>query len=338
MKSPLKESSSKSTIKIARRELTKSPLKNINKRRKSQTPLQLMEFIKNNELIQNKQDSTKNSYKCDFSDKKNMRKMINGSIPEESENSSNNNKYEKNRTDKKEIKNEIGNNKYYIHCIKNVYENESHFNKGNIFESDKKINNENFMKFVKSNKNIRPSYKRRNSALNKNYLKTNFNNINIILERKQFNSKAFNSIVNKKINAEIGSIIHKKHLDGKEIEFVNANFNTSSNNKNKSKKKDKKKNKKKGKDLENDKEKNLEKERENDKIIKNEENNKISERTKNNNDINNIKKVKHKNIIENEKKEEIEINTANTKINKKNKFKKFLCCFLNNGDSSFENN
>ena len=336
MKSPLKESSSKSTIKIARRELTRSPLKNIYKRRKSQTPLQLMEFIKNNELIQNKQDSTKNSYKCDFSDKKNMRKMINGSIPEESENSSNNNKYEKNRTDKKENKNEVGNNNYYIHCIKNVYENESHFNKGKIFESDKKINNENFLKFVKSNKNIRPSYKRRNSALNKNYLKTNFNNINIILDRKQFNSKEFNSIVNKKINAEIGSIIHKNHLEGKEIEFVKANFNTSSNNKNKSKKKDKKKNKKKGKDLENDKEK--EKNLENDKIIKNEENNKIPERTKNNDDINNIKKVKHKNIIENEKKEEIEINTANTKINKKNKFKKFLCCFLNNGDSSFENN
>ena len=87
--SPLKNAISK-----ARRELNSSPLK-LRERRKSSIPLQLVEFIN-----QVKPDSSsKQSYKGDCSNKKDhLKKIINTSIPEESENSSNK------KENKKEIK------------------------------------------------------------------------------------------------------------------------------------------------------------------------------------------------------------------------------------------
>jgi len=332
----------KNTIRKARRELNSSPLK-FRKRRKSSIPLQLVEFIN-----QIKPDSaSKQSYKGEYTNKNHLRKMINKSIPEESENSSiienkNNNKKEKKekkekkiknekrekkdknnekseRKDKKDKKNEIENNNYYIHYIKNVYENESHLNKDNLFKSANKNNNinETLMNFLESNKNIKPVFKRRNSAMNKELFKSNLVNKHLLLDKIQINSKLPESIINKKKSQDI--ILHKKK-DVKEKENAKSHlYNTSGNkNKSKNKNKDKKKYKDKNKTKEKDKNKDS-----------NEENNINTENQK--------KNVKEKEILENEKKTETENNIENTKIKKINKFKKFLCCFINNGDDSIEN-
>lgn len=328
----------KNTIKIARKEFAKTP--KYKKRRKSSIPLQLVEFIKNNELNQNKNESTKNSYRIDFSGKKNyLRDIINSSIPEESENSSNiNNKDDKNKKDKKEnkqTKNGIENNNYYIHYIKNVYENEPHFKKNRILKSEKKLNNEDFKKFEENNENMRLSYKRRHSCFNKNVLKSNTNNLNMILEKENLNSKLNNSIINKKKVVKLSSLIHKKkNLEEREKDHIKV-YNNSHGKNNKISNKDKKKTKKKEKDKDKEKEDGKENNKEKDKFM-DEENNIILESTKKDENINKKKKVKQKTSIESDKKEEIENNTSN-KTNIKSKFKKFLCCFINNEDSSFDN-
>ena len=330
----------KNTIKIARKEFAKTP--KYKKRRKSSIPLQLGEFIKNNELNQNKGESTKNSYRIDFSGKKNyLRDIINSSIPEESENSSNiNNKDDKNKKDKKEnkqTKNGIENNNYYIHYIKNVYENEPHFKKNRILKNEKKLNNEDFKKFEENNENMRLSYKRRHICFNKDFLKSNVNNLNMILEKENLNSKLTNSIINKKKVVKLSSLIHnKKNLEEREKDHIKA-YNNSHGKNNKISNKDKKKTKKKEKDKEKDKDKEYDKENNKEKNkFMDEENIIISESTKKDENINKKKKVKQKTSIESEKKEEIENNTSN-KTNIKSKFKKFLCCFINNEDSSFDN-
>ena len=322
----------KNTIKLARKELTKSPPK-YRERRKSSIPLKLVEFIRNNELNQIKPDPTKNSYKGAFSSKKNfLKEMININIPEESDDSSNKKekknkkikktkrtkKEKKEKKEKHETKNEIENNNYYIHYIKNIYENEHHLNKENIFKSANKENNDIQMKLMESNKNLKKFYKRRNSALNRNLLKSNINNINLILDKEQINKKFPLSIISKKKSAEIGSFLHKNNLDEKKKDITKSYYNKNSNRKNKSKHKSKEKKKNKEKDKELDKNQDN-----NDENILNDDNRKKSENT-NKND---------KEILENEKKTEIESNNKNSKI----RIKKIFCCFINDGDSSIEN-
>lgn len=313
----------KITIKQARKQLTKSPLK-YKRRRKSSIPLQLKEFITNNKINQiTPESSTKKSYKGRYSCKKNyVKDIINTSIPEESENSSNHkdDKYKKikklKQTKQKQTKkNETtGNNNYYIHYIKNVYENESHLNKENILKSAKKNINESFLKFLESNKNLRDSAKRRNSALNSNFFKSNIHNINFGLDKEFINHKTPASIIDKKKSEEIGNLLHKRHLDDKQKEYVKNYFHKS-----KHKNKDNK-----HKNKENEKSPiNTEKKL---KAIKN-------------NDICHKNKLKEKEILENEKKEDTENNTESIKSKKKNKLRKFLCCILNcNCDSSVDNN
>ena len=332
----------KNTISKARKELNSSPLK-LRERRKSSIPLQLVEFIN-----QMKPDSaSKKSYKGDCSNKRNhLRKMINTSIPEESENSSikeNKNKKEKKekkvkkiksekrekidknekseRKGKKDKKNEIENNNYYIHYIKNVYENEPHLNKDNLFKSANKNVNETLINFLESNKNIKPVFKRRNSAMNRDLFKSNLMNKNLFLDKIQINSKLPESIINKKKSGDV--LLHKKK-DLKEKDNTKSHNNNNNGNKNKSKNKNKDKKKYKEKNKTKDKDKDKDKNKDS-----NEENNINTENQK--------KNIKEKEILENEKKTETENNIEHTKIKKINKFKKFLCCFINNGDDSIEN-
>ena len=86
---PTKNNSKKNIIKRAKKDLDKTPNKN-KKRRKSSISLQLKEMIKNNGLNRIIPDSsTKNSYKGDSAKKNYLRDIINSSIPEVSEKSSN---------------------------------------------------------------------------------------------------------------------------------------------------------------------------------------------------------------------------------------------------------
>lgn len=309
----------KITIKKARQQLTKSPLKH--KRRKSSIPLQLKELITSNKINQIiPESSTKKSYKGGYSFKKNyINDIINTSIPEESENSSNHkdDKYKKIKKlkqikQKQTKKNETTeNNNYYIHYIKNVYENESHLNKENILKSAKKNINESFLKFLETNKNLGESAKRRNSALNSNFFKSKVHNLNFGLDKDLINNKTPGSIIDKKKNEEMGNLLHKRNLDDKQKKYINNYFHKSKH-KNKDNKHKNKRNEKSPIKIE--------------KKIKN-------------NDICNKKKLKEKEILENEKKEDTENNTESTKSKKKNKLRKFLCCILNsNCDSSVDNN
>jgi hypothetical protein len=296
----------KSTIKLARKQLKKSPIQ-YRKRRKSSIPLKLRQFITNNNI--NKIDpklSCKNNFQGEISSKNEQKEdIINTNIPEVSENSSN--IKEERKTKIKKIKhkkkNNNENNNYFIHYIKNVYENESHLNKENIIKSAKKNINDSFLKFVESNKTFHNTAgKRRNSAFNGNFMKSNFHNINLGLDKEQLNRKVPYSIINKKKSAEIGSLLHKKNLDNKEKEIVKKYF-TKSKHKNKDNKhKDK------------------------DKTIKN-------------SDIaTHKKKIKEKETLAEENENENKVNIETIKTKKQSKIKKFLCCIINdNCDSSIEN-
>ena len=296
----------KSTIKLARKQLKKSPIQ-YRKRRKSSIPLKLRQFITNNNI--NKIDpklSCKNNFQGEISSKNEQKEdIINTNIPEVSENSSN--IKEERKTKIKKIKhkkkNNNENNNYFIHYIKNVYENESHLNKENIIKSAKKNINDSFLKFVESNKTFHNTAgKRRNSAFNGNFMKSNFHNINLGLDKEQLNRKVPYSIINKKKSAEIGTLLHKKNLDNKEKEIVKKYF-TKSKHKNKDNKhKDK------------------------DKTIKN-------------SDIaTHKKKIKEKETLAEENENENKVNIETIKTKKQSKIKKFLCCIINdNCDSSIEN-
>ena len=313
----------KNSAQLTRKDFTKSSINNIinikTKRRRSSKPLQLKEFRNKTDLNKKAPDplirkSVQNNF---HSKKKYLRDIINTSIPEVSENSSNN-------KDKKDIEN----NNFYIHYIKNVYEKEPHLNKKSILNNKsnikEKINNT-YLRFLESNKNVKPINWRRNSCLNKNYLNNNYhdnnNLINFILDKENLNSKKAISIINKKNSTEIGSLFHKRKLGEKE------KFRASIH---KSRNKSKHKNKEKSKNKNKEKEKEKVKEKDN-----NEDINNINE---NRNSTTSPNKAKQKELLENEKKTDIENNNENLKINKKkSKLKKFLCCFINNGDSSIEN-
>ena len=308
----------KKTAYLSKEDLTKSSISNMihskKKRRKSSIPLQLREMKRKtglnqkvpNELIRK---SVQNNF---HSKKKILGDIINTSIPEVSENSSINNK------DKKDIEN----NNFYIHYIKNVYEKEPHLNKESIVNNKsnikQKINNT-YLKFLESDKNIKPLNWRRNSCFNNNFLKSNFHNnnnlINFILDKEHLNSKKAVSIINKKNSTEIGSMFHKTKLGKKEKLKTTIN---KSKNKSRHRNKVKSKNKYKSKEKDN-----------------NEDINNIYE---NRHSITSANKAKQKDLLENEKKTDKESNNTNLKINKrKSKFRKFLCCFISNGDSSIEN-
>ena len=323
IKSPA-DSTIKNKIKLTRNHFNKIPLNN-RKRRKSSIPLQLRQLISNNSL--NKimpKLSCKNNFTGEISNKNEpLNDIINTNIPEVSENSSNIKEGKITKIKKRKKANNNENNNYFIHYINNIYENESHLNKENIINRAKKNIRDSFLKLVESNKTFHyPVARRRNSALNTNFSKSNFHNIKLYLDKEHLNKKEPLSILNKKQSANIGNLLHKKNLDGKEKEKVKKFFN-----KNKNKTKD---NRHKDKDFEKGTktpEKNLSKE----KTIRN------SDKTIHKKKI----KEKEKELLPNENEIKIisENNTESTKTKKKSKIKKFLCCFINdNCDSSFENN
>ncbi len=301
----------KITVKIAKNRLSKSPLKE-KRRRRSLLPFQSMESINNSSVskIRKTESFTKNSNKGGIPNHKIfLKEIINTSIPEVSEKSSNNDKEEK-----KGKNNKKKDDKYIIHYIKNVYEKDSHFNKENIIKSAKKNIHDSFLKFLQNTKNnFRNSSRRRNSALNANFFKSNIHNINVILNKNHVNKKKSGSIIDRKKSEEKGNEFHKKNSGDKEKEIVTINLNKNKHKHNKQK----------------------EKENENGKVVVLEDKNSNKDKTIKSND----KTVKE--ILENEKKTETENNTENTKTKKKkkNKIKKFLCCLLNsNSDTSIENN
>jgi hypothetical protein len=309
----------KITIKIAKKRLNESPLKN-RRRRKSSIPVKSMESLNNHSIskiskIQNSESFSKKSHKGEnVKNKIFLKEMVSNSIPEVSENSSNNEKEEKNSKNNKKQEN----NKYYIHYVKSVYEKESHFKKENKIKNANKNIHESFIKFLQSSQNnVRNSFKRRNSALNSNFFKSNIHNINVILNNDHMNQKVPGSIINKKKNEERENLLHKKNIDNKQKEIVKIYINKKklTHIKQKEKEKENEKNEKDVAAME-------------DKISNKDKTTKSNDKTA-------------KEIVENEKKTEIENNTENSKNKKnknKNKFKKFLCCILNsNADSSIEN-
>jgi hypothetical protein len=329
--------------KINNNEIGRSPHKNY-KRRKSSIPLQLNNVIKNNLLTQRPNDHCcRNSVRGDPSIKKNSNKdaknETNKSIPELAENSTVNREDKKNKTDKKdkkekkEIKNEIENNNFYICYAQNILGKEPHLNLQNLIYNDKKNTNEDPLKnFIESYKNVRTNNHRRFSVLNKAVINPNFNKLNI--DKNDANSRISENIKNKK-SEELSNVAIKKY------QKINSKNNPKSNRKERNKKSSRDKSRNKGRNKKNqeksqneNKEQQKDNENENDKI-KNEENNEEASilKKKKSDSLFKKKKSREKEAIENERKTDY---TENTKIQKKCKFKKFLCCFGNNNDSSNE--
>ena len=308
-------SSNKKKTKITRNELNNSPLK-YRQRRKSSIPLQIREFISNNVFNQlNPEASTKNSYNICSDKKYHIKEIINNSIPEESENSSNNNE-EKNKkktkiSTKKGTKNEIENNNYYIHYIKNVYEKEPHLNKENITKSEKKKTNDNHMKYMNGKKNFNKINRRRNSEMNKYMLKSNFHNLNMDKEPIRSDIKSSTFANKNKINDMI----------------VHNNKSSEEKEKNRSNRKNKERHKSKELSIKEEdkyKDNNIH-HMKNDSPKKNSSS--INTKKKEKEALESVNKTENGNINENK-------NIKNSK--KMNKLKKFFCCLLND-ELSIEN-
>ena len=232
---------------------------------------------------------------------------LNNSIPEVSESISNSieGKSKKNSKLKCGKQNVVQNNKYYINLIRNVYENENHLNRNSLIKKKSSYLNSSFTNHLDSNKKFVNNSKRRNSAINKDIFGLNFDK-NIIMEKLNMNRNVSSTNVHKLKNDEINNLLHKKNLNAQEKEIVKTYFNKS---KIKSHKKGKDKNKNKGSG---------------------------KKRKKSNENLNNIKKVKEKdkdkdNDIENSTKAETISNSV------KKKFKKFLCCLINNENTPIDN-
>ena len=235
-------------------------------------------------------------------------KELNSSIPEVPESVSNNSIEEKKNSKLKSKKNIVQNNKYFINVIKNVYENEHHLNKNSLIKKKSKYLNSSFTNHQDSNKKTINIFKRRNSAANKDLFRLNFDK-NIIMEKLNMNRNISSTNVHKLENDEINNLLHKKNLNTEEKEIVKTYFKKGRNSIPKKGNKSKNKNKSK---------------------------NSGKKSKKNNENINNKKKVKEldkakDNDIENSTKAETATNST------KKKFKKFLCCLINNDNSSNEN-
>ena len=233
---------------------------------------------------------------------------LNSSIPEVPESVSNSIEEKKNSKIKSK-KNIVQNNKYFINVIKNVYENEHHLNKNSLIKKKSNYINSSFTNNQDSNNKTTNIFKRRNSAVNKDLFGLNFDK-NIIMEKLNMNNRNVSSTnVHKLKNDEINNLLHKKNLNNEEKEIVKTYFRKGRNSMPKKGNKSKNKNK-----------------------------SKVSGKKskKNNENINNKKKVKEPdkvkdNDIENSTKAETVTNST------KKKFKKFLCCLINNDNSSIEN-
>lgn len=282
----------------SKRLLTNSHLK-YRGRRHSLNPLELKKFM-NNDLtnINPEKNNMRKSLKNDLnlSYKNIYLHDLNSSIPEVSESVSNS--IEETKKSKKNI---VQNNRYFINVIKNVYENENHLNKNSLIKKKSHYLNSSFTNNLDSNQKLRSFSKRRNSAVNKDSIGLNFDK-NIIMEKLNMNRNVSSTNVHKLKNNELNNLLHKKNWNNEEKEIVKTYF-----------KKDKCKNPKKGKDKNKNKNKNKSSGKKN---------------KKNNENTHNKQKVKERerskdNDIENSTKAETATNSV------KIKFKKFLCCLIN---------
>ena len=293
---------SRNILRAARKKLSVTPIKFV-KRRKSSIPLQLKELISKNGLSQINNEISKKSIKGDYSSKKHCFKDNNNSIPEESESMSNaENKCQILKNDKNKIKD----NYYYINYINNVYKNESHLNRENIINTPKVSYNKSFYSNILNlNKKDLNMHKRRNSTLNKDFL--NFHK-NLCLNKEQNIQKLPNSFLHKMRSGKLNNLINSVTINEKEI--------SKQNNHNKSKIKNKKKSS------------NDSKHKNSNKKIKNIINTKNEKNIKENGKINDTENVAKTNTEEN--------NNKKSKKTKKN-IKNFLCCLINNDESSIQN-
>jgi hypothetical protein len=295
----------------SKRLLTNSHLK-YRGRRHSLNPGDLKNFVSSDLTNINQENKVlRKSLKNDLnlSYKNIYLKELNSSIPEVPESVSNNSIEEKKNSTLKSKKNIVQNNKYYINVIKNVYENEHHLNKNSLIKKKSKFLNSSFINNQDSNKKTINIFKRRNSAVNKDLFRLNFDK-NIVMEKLNMNRNISSTNVHKLKNDEVNTLLHKKNLNTEEKEIVKTYFKKGRNSipkkgKDKSKKRSKSKNSgKKSK--------------------------KSNENINNNKKVKEVDKVKD-NDIENSTKAETATNST------KKKFKKFLCCLINNDNSSTEN-
>jgi hypothetical protein len=279
-------------------------------RRHSLNPLELKKFVSNDLTnIDPEKKTLRKSLKNDLnlSYKNIYLQEINSRIPEVPESLSNSIEEKKN-SQLKSKKGIVQNNKYFINVIKNVYENENHLNKNSLIKKKSNYLNSSFTNHLDSNKRFINNSKRRNSAVNKDFMGLNFDK-NIIMEKLNMNRNISSTNVHKLKNSEINNLLHKKNLNTEEKEIVKTYFKKGRNSipkkgKDKSKKRSKSKNSgKKSK--------------------------KSNENINNNKKVKEVDKVKD-NDIENSTKAETATNST------KKKFKKFLCCLINN-DNSNEN-
>ena len=298
----------KKMLRYARKKLSVTPIKFV-ERRNSSIPLQLKELISKNGLNQaNNEISKKNSFKGYYSSKKHCFQDINSSIPEESDYISNEeNKSKKSKNDKIG-KTHIKDNYYYINYINNVYKNESHLNKESIIKTPKANYNKSFYSnIINPNKRDINIYKRRNSALNNDFFNLNFHK-NLCLDKEPSNQKLPNSFLNKMKSAKLNNLIKKITINEKETTKNNVH------NKSKSKKKKKSSNDSKHKDS--------------NKKIKNNNNNIKNEKKVNENEkINDIENAPKTDTVDNNKKNKIKIKSV----------KNFLCCLISSDEPSIIN-
>jgi hypothetical protein len=278
-------------------------------RRHSLNPLELKKFVSNDLTnIDPEKKTLRKSLKNDLnlSYKNIYLQEINSRIPEVPESLSNSIEEKKN-SQLKSKKGIVQNNKYFINVIKNVYENENHLNKNSLIKKKSNYLNSSFTNHLDSNKRFINNSKRRNSAVNKDFMGLNFDK-NIIMEKLNMNRNISSTNVHKLKNSEINNLLHKKNLNTEEKELVKTYFKKGKNNiPKKGKDKSKNKNKSSGK-----------------------------KSKKNNENTNSKKKIKERekdkdNDIENSTKAETATNSA------KKSFKKFFCCLINNDNSSNEN-
>jgi len=171
-------------------------------------------------------------HKDSFSNKKPRRRNFSGeTIPEEKENwckdkgkrdNPHGNKSEKTK------KIEDIDNDYFSNLTKNIYTNESHFDKNYIIKSPRKLNNNSKSNFYISTKTFFNNTPRRMSAINSDFVLSNLNqrkntdniNLNINKDGLTINSNYKAPGLNRKLFAKVDILLHKKKLTKDESEFV----------------------------------------------------------------------------------------------------------------------
>ena len=171
-------------------------------------------------------------HKDSFSNKKHRRRNFSGeTIPEEKENISKDkgkkvNPYGNKSERTKKI--EDVDNDYFSNITKNIFTNESHFDKNYIIRSPRKMNNNSKSNFYISTKSLFNNTPRRMSAINSDFVLSNMNqrkntdniNLNMNKDGLTINSNYKAPGLNRKLFEKVDNLLHKKKLTKDETEFV----------------------------------------------------------------------------------------------------------------------